>query len=161
MKSKRNVWLTIIIILIAAILIIFINQDMKTEVSPKTSQSPGIINITPSQVTTAPKRILSPTPAPPVNLKEPPKFANIYTDIYQTDQGKIYVTGNNGVLLFYDGKEYKPVDTKTRKDLYAVCGTGKNIYIAGREGYFSHFDGEKMETNKPVIRRKNSSFTCL
>ena len=139
MKLSGKICTIIIILSIFLIFIIIMNET-------------GVINNIPKHIDT--KSISSPTPVPlpSANISKKPKkqpkipkpvkapeFADIYTDIFQSDDQKVYIVGNKGVLLCFDGKNYNKIDTITDTDLYTICGDGKSIYIAGRNGFFSRY----------------------
>lgn len=70
----------------------------------------------------------------PRPLKAPP--AVLYTGIYGNGSGQIWVTGQRGVVLYYDGKEWISLDVGTSTDLYGVwvAPGSKRPWLVGDKG---------------------------
>ncbi len=128
MKKRSKLYIGLSVIILIAALLYFINSGKKPE---EIKKSPSPI----------PSTVKEKKPPMPVM---PPKYSNIYNDICETGDGKVYFVGNRGAILCYDGQDYKPVNSGTTSDLYTVSSVGTKIYIGGRNGYFACYDGNKI-----------------
>jgi len=55
--------------------------------------------------------------------------------IWGTSANNVYVAGNNGLILHFDGTSFKPVPTPTDRDLFALWGTESGFMVAGGLGH--------------------------
>ena len=62
----------------------------------------------------------------------------------------IYAVGIGGVVLFYNGKEWKQIDTGSYDSLNSVFGFDENsIFLYGVGGRMIYWDGEKWDYREP------------
>jgi hypothetical protein len=52
--------------------------------------------------------------------------------------GDVYVTGEKGTLLHFDGVSWRPTPTGTTEFLYTVWGAGPEVFVVGRGGTILH-----------------------
>lgn len=70
----------------------------------------------------------------PRTSKAPP--GNLYTAIYGNSTGQLWVTGQRGALLYYDGNEWTYLEVPTSSDLYGVwvAPNSKRPWLVGANG---------------------------
>ncbi len=83
----------------------------------------------------------------------PPLTPNQIHDSYTPDGKVVYLAGNGGTIIKYDGTEFTLMDTPTMMPLYGIHGTGPaNIWAVGgdnaadspeEKGVVLHYDGSK------------------
>jgi cysteine-rich repeat protein len=62
--------------------------------------------------------------------------------IWGTDENNIYVVGEDGVILNYDGISWTTMTSNATEDLKAIWGTDKNnIYVVGNNGVILYYNG--------------------
>jgi photosystem II stability/assembly factor-like uncharacterized protein len=55
--------------------------------------------------------------------------------IWGTNTHNIYVAGNDGIMLHYNGNKFSKISTPTQRDLFAIWGTESGFLVAGGEGH--------------------------
>ena len=59
----------------------------------------------------------------------------------------VIAVGDHGTILFFDGNQWKFMESHTSKRLLAVWGTSSdNVYVTGEEGVMRHYNGTIWET---------------
>lgn len=63
--------------------------------------------------------------------------------IWVRSASDIYVVGNTGTILRYDGRAWVPMTSGTSRDLHSVWGSsGANVFVVGGGGTILHYDGK-------------------
>jgi uncharacterized protein YceK len=66
----------------------------------------------------------------------------IFNKIWGTSPDNVYAVGHRGVLIHYNGIQWKDVNPGTEYTLNSVWGTSENnIYAVGSKGTILHYDG--------------------
>jgi len=64
--------------------------------------------------------------------------------IWGSSDADIFVTGEAGAVLHYDGSSWTPMTSNTSQWLNSVWGSsGKNVFAVGENGTIIHYDGTK------------------
>ena len=67
--------------------------------------------------------------------------------VWTTAGAPLYVVGDSGTLLSYDGSNWAAATVSFKYNLYAVWGnSAKDVWVAGYGGYIAHFTGSKWST---------------
>ncbi|MCP4115135.1 MAG: hypothetical protein GY737_06935 [Desulfobacteraceae bacterium] len=67
--------------------------------------------------------------------------------IWGTSNYNIYATGNNGLILHWDGDTWTPMDTPTNEPIVDIWGrSSRDIYAVGGSGTQLHYDGSEWKT---------------
>jgi hypothetical protein len=67
--------------------------------------------------------------------------------IWAFEKNDVWVFGNAGLAMRWNGKRFRSVETFTRDDLVAVWASSpKNLYVLGRGGALLCWNGEKFES---------------
>jgi hypothetical protein len=62
--------------------------------------------------------------------------------VWGADATHIWIVGDDGLLLRYDGTKYRRINLGTSESLLAVSGTARsNVFVTGTNGTIFHFDG--------------------
>ena len=68
------------------------------------------------------------------------------TDIWESPEGHVYITGDNGTLLRGDVGNWQLMDTGKSEDWMSICGAGDSDFtIAGSNGTVIHWNGSAWE----------------
>jgi hypothetical protein len=63
--------------------------------------------------------------------------------VWGSGPADIWVVGDKGTILHYDGKTWASSPSGTEEDLTGVAGTGPtNVYVSGQKGAILHWDGK-------------------
>jgi hypothetical protein len=66
--------------------------------------------------------------------------------IWGKNTDNIWAVGTGGIILKYDGTQFKKIDSPTKNALNGIYGIDeKNIYAVGEEGIILKYNGEKWE----------------
>ena len=64
--------------------------------------------------------------------------------IWGSSSSDIFVVGNEGTILHYDGSNWNPQNSGTENPLYSVWGSGpSDVFAGGSRGTILHYDGTK------------------
>ena len=64
--------------------------------------------------------------------------------IYGFDWNDIFVAGDNGVILHYDGNSWTKQESNITHSLNRIWGSSRdNVYVSGDYGTILHYNGEK------------------
>jgi hypothetical protein len=73
-----------------------------------------------------------------------------FSSIWGSGPDDVWVTGEQGTLLHWDGAGWSAASSGTSQALRAVMGTSKsNVWAAGLDGTFLHFDGRSWSSMRP------------
>ncbi|KPA17730.1 hypothetical protein MHK_002052, partial [Candidatus Magnetomorum sp. HK-1] len=62
--------------------------------------------------------------------------------IWGTSENKVYVVGNDGYIIHYDGTDWSIIESGSGISLYGVWGTNENnIYVVGQSGTINQYNG--------------------
>ncbi len=54
----------------------------------------------------------------------------------------LFVVGDNGLILNFDGRGWRRMESGTKQDLFSVSGTNRtNVFAVGAKGIILHYDG--------------------
>jgi photosystem II stability/assembly factor-like uncharacterized protein len=75
-----------------------------------------------------------------------------FNDIWAASASEVYVVGDGGVVVYYDGASWEQLaDVGTKEDLNAVWGTDSGeLFVVGAAGTILHFDGERWSPKASV-----------
>jgi hypothetical protein len=64
--------------------------------------------------------------------------------VWCSDARSVFVVGNSGTILHYDGNEWRAMNSGTSVLLYGVWGTdSNNVFAVGNNGTILHYDGNE------------------
>ena len=67
-----------------------------------------------------------------------------FNDVWGSSVSDIYVVGDKGTILHYDGTKWSPMDSSTRNHLLSVWGSSDtDVYAVGKKGTILHYDGSE------------------
>ena len=65
----------------------------------------------------------------------------------------VFAVGANGVILHYDGMEWRSMDSGVSETLYGIWGAaGDNVFAVGRFGTLLHYDGAAWRTMESGVQ---------
>ncbi len=65
-----------------------------------------------------------------------------FNDVWGTSGTDVYVVGDSGIIIHYDGSTWSGMDSGTTNDLWSIWGTSAmNIFAVGHQGTILHYDG--------------------
>src|SRR6516165_75688 len=63
--------------------------------------------------------------------------------VWGTGPADVWVVGDKGIILHYNGQAWTSVPSGTEEDLTGITGTGPaNVYVSGQKGAILHWDGK-------------------
>lgn len=64
--------------------------------------------------------------------------------VWAGDNDDVFVVGESGIILHYDGRDWEAVNSRTVQDLFALWGTSEAyLFSVGKSGTIVHYDGNE------------------
>ncbi|KPA13717.1 hypothetical protein MHK_006076, partial [Candidatus Magnetomorum sp. HK-1] len=79
--------------------------------------------------------------------------------IWGTSENNVYVVGNDGYIIHYDGSDWSVIESGSGISLYGVWGINENnIYVVGQSGTISQYNGTSWSS---VNSGTNQNLRCI
>lgn len=83
-----------------------------------------------------------------------------YSDIWGTSSNDIFLVGQSGTIVHYDGSNWTPMNSGTTVSLRGVWGNaGDDVYAVGDSGTILHYDGDMWSS--ATSRFQSAEFTAI
>ena len=77
--------------------------------------------------------------------------------VWGSDGDDVFVVGDSGTILHYNGSSWSEMDCPTSKSLYGVWGSsGSDVFAVGEGGTILHYSGKPHRIYLPIVLKHHT-----